>query len=270
MIGPANRVAGTHSPRIETALAFTAPGQATWADPSIPHTCGDCAHWVTLKGAGQKHGSLPRILGAHAGPARAALREKAAGVRRVRACREGAGAMSEHDGEAQRGWAEDRNREPQMMMKGYRTMTNALSPEILAKLRAAEGEGLSHDPKNNPPKVVQLLQDKAVGSSWCPSGAKAGQYLIGDTLCDDFVWTPIKFKDTFMEWTVKPRGYVRHPRCPAGRRELGCESALLVPLQRQFGRGSSRDPWAYQWRSVHAEFQSERACRSAQSQLGCQ
>jgi hypothetical protein len=116
--------------------------------------------------------------------------------------------MSEHDGEAQRGWAEDRNREPQMMMKGYRTMTNALSPEILAKLRAAEGEGLSHDPKNNPPKVVQLLQDKAVGSSWCPSGAKAGQYLIGDTLCDDFVWTPIKFKDTFMEWTVKPRGYV--------------------------------------------------------------
>ena len=49
-------------------------------------------------------------------------------------------------------------------------MTNALSPEILAKLRAADGEGLSHDPKNNPPKVVQLLQDKAVGSSWCPSG----------------------------------------------------------------------------------------------------
>ena len=87
-------------------------------------------------------------------------------------------------------------------------MTNALSPEILAKLRAAEGEGLSHDPKNNPPKVVQLLQDKAVGSSWCPSGARAGQYLIGDTLYDDFVWTPIKFKDIFMEWTVKPRGYV--------------------------------------------------------------
>jgi hypothetical protein len=87
-------------------------------------------------------------------------------------------------------------------------MTNALSPEILAKLRAAEGEGLSHDPKNNPPKVVQLLQDRAVGSSWCPSGARAGWYLIGDSLYDDFVWTPIKFKDTFMEWTVKPRGYV--------------------------------------------------------------
>jgi hypothetical protein len=94
------------------------------------------------------------------------------------------------------------------MMKGYRPVTNSLSFEILAKLRAAEGEGLSHDPKNNPPKIVQLLQEKAVGSSWCPTGAKAGQYLIGDTLCDDFVWTPIKFNDTFMEWTVKPRGYV--------------------------------------------------------------
>jgi hypothetical protein len=47
-----------------------------------------------------------------------------------------------------------------------------------------------------------------VGSSWCPSGARAGQYLIGDTLYDDFVCTPIKFKDTFIEWIVKPRGYV--------------------------------------------------------------
>jgi hypothetical protein len=116
--------------------------------------------------------------------------------------------MSEHDGEAGRGRPVDRNLKPQMMMKGYRTMTNALSSELLAKLRAAEGEGLSHDPKNNPPKLVQLLQDKAVGSSWCPSGARAGQYLIGDTLCDDFVWTSVKFKDTFIEWTVKPRGYV--------------------------------------------------------------
>jgi hypothetical protein len=116
--------------------------------------------------------------------------------------------MGERDGEARREWAEDRDLKPQMMMKVYRTMTNALSSEILAKLWAAEGEGLSHDPKNNRPKVVQLLQDKAVGSSWCPSGARAGQYLIGDTLCDDFIWTPIKFKDTFMEWTVKPRGYV--------------------------------------------------------------
>jgi hypothetical protein len=116
--------------------------------------------------------------------------------------------MGEHDGEARRGRPEDRKLKPQIMMKGYRIMSNALSSEILAKLRAAEGEGLSHDPKNNPPKIVQLLQDKAVGSSWCPSGARAGQYLIGDTLYDDFVWTPIKFKDTFMEWTVKPRGYV--------------------------------------------------------------
>ena len=115
--------------------------------------------------------------------------------------------MSEHDGEARRPGARPKtgNLKSQIMMKGYRTMNNALSPEILAKLRAAEGEGLSHDPKNNPPKIVQLLQDKAVGSSWCPSGARAGQYLIGDTLCDDFILTPIKFKDTFIEWTVKPQ-----------------------------------------------------------------
>ena len=49
MIGPLNRVPGAHAPQIETSLAFTAPGQATWADPTIPHTCGECAHWTTLK-----------------------------------------------------------------------------------------------------------------------------------------------------------------------------------------------------------------------------
>jgi hypothetical protein len=46
MIGAPNRVPGAHAPQIETALAFTAPGQATWADPTIPHTCGDCGHWA--------------------------------------------------------------------------------------------------------------------------------------------------------------------------------------------------------------------------------
>jgi hypothetical protein len=31
MIGPPKRVPGAHAPQIETALAFTAPRQATWA-----------------------------------------------------------------------------------------------------------------------------------------------------------------------------------------------------------------------------------------------
>jgi hypothetical protein len=56
MIGPLNRVPGAHVSQIETALAFTAPGQATWADPTIPHTCGDCAHWAKLKGRGKNMG----------------------------------------------------------------------------------------------------------------------------------------------------------------------------------------------------------------------
>ena len=53
MIGPLNRVPGAHPSQIETALAFTAPGQATWADPTIPHTCGDCGHWAELKVRGK-------------------------------------------------------------------------------------------------------------------------------------------------------------------------------------------------------------------------
>ena len=32
--------------------------------------------------------------------------------------------------------------------------------------------------------------------------------MIGDTLCDDFIRTPIKFLDTFIEWGVDRSGYV--------------------------------------------------------------
>ena len=49
MIGPANRVHGVHTPRIETSLDYTVPGQATWADPTIPHTCGECGRWAVGK-----------------------------------------------------------------------------------------------------------------------------------------------------------------------------------------------------------------------------
>jgi len=56
MIGPTHRVGGAHAPQIETALAFTAPGQATWADPTLPRTCSECAHWADLKGQGKNMG----------------------------------------------------------------------------------------------------------------------------------------------------------------------------------------------------------------------
>lgn len=56
MIGPPNRVPGAHAAQIETALALTAPGQAAFADLTIPHTCGDCVHWVAIKGEGKNMG----------------------------------------------------------------------------------------------------------------------------------------------------------------------------------------------------------------------
>jgi hypothetical protein len=42
-------------------------------------------------------------------------------------------------------------------------MNTLISPEFLAKLRAAEGEGLSRDPKNNRHKSVILLQEVVSG-----------------------------------------------------------------------------------------------------------
>jgi hypothetical protein len=89
---------------------------------------------------------------------------------------------------------------------GTTPVTFPLPPELLAKLRAAEGEGLSRDPKNNPHKTIRLLQDKDAGSKWCPFGARAGQYLVGDTLCDDFTLTPILFLDAYFEWKVDGGG----------------------------------------------------------------
>lgn len=56
MIGPANRVPGTHTPQVEAALALTAPGQAMWVDLSIAYACGDCAHWAALKGGRKNMG----------------------------------------------------------------------------------------------------------------------------------------------------------------------------------------------------------------------
>ena len=83
---------------------------------------------------------------------------------------------------------------------------------LLAKLRAAEGEGLSRDPKNNPRKIIKLLTDKdgelKPGSNWYRKGARAGQYLIGDRLCDNFVLTPILYLDAHVEWKPDGGGYV--------------------------------------------------------------
>ena len=70
MIGPLESRSGAHAPQIETALAFTAPGQATWADPTIPHTCGDCAHLADLMARGKSMGRCreysARMQGLHA------------------------------------------------------------------------------------------------------------------------------------------------------------------------------------------------------------
>jgi hypothetical protein len=83
---------------------------------------------------------------------------------------------------------------------------------LLAKLRAAEGEGLSHDPKNNPRKTIKLLTDKddevKPGNNWYREGARAGQYLIGDRLCDSFILTPILYLDAYVEWKPDGGGYV--------------------------------------------------------------
>jgi hypothetical protein len=88
----------------------------------------------------------------------------------------------------------------------------SLSPDLVAKLKAAQGEGLSRDPKNNPRKTIILLQEKDL--KWCRSGASAGQYLISDKLCDDFVWTPIAFFDTFIEWGADGGRPVEHFTLP--------------------------------------------------------
>jgi hypothetical protein len=88
----------------------------------------------------------------------------------------------------------------------------SLPPGLLAKLRAAEGEGLSRDPKNNPRKTIKLLTDKddelKPGSNWYREGARAGQYLIGDRLCDNFILTPILYLDAHVEWKPDGGGYV--------------------------------------------------------------
>ena len=92
------------------------------------------------------------------------------------------------------------------------TVVFPLPPEFLAKLRAAEGEGLSRDPKNNPRKTIKLLTDKddelKPGSNWYREGARAGQYLIGSRLCDNFILTPILYLDAYVEWKPDGGGFV--------------------------------------------------------------
>jgi hypothetical protein len=89
---------------------------------------------------------------------------------------------------------------------GTTHVISSLSADFLAKLRAVEGEGLSRDPKNNPRKTIKLLQDKDAGSKYCPPGARAGQYQVGDTLCDNFIFTPILFLDSYIEWKINGGG----------------------------------------------------------------
>jgi hypothetical protein len=86
--------------------------------------------------------------------------------------------------------------------------TVSLPPELLAKLRAADGEGLSRDPKDNLRETIKLLQDKDARGKWCPSDARAGQYLVGGTVCDSFICTPILYRNTYTEWKPDGGGYV--------------------------------------------------------------
>jgi hypothetical protein len=51
MIGHQNRTQA-YAPAFETALLYTAPGQADWADPDTSFVCGDCVNFFRkTKGA---------------------------------------------------------------------------------------------------------------------------------------------------------------------------------------------------------------------------
>jgi hypothetical protein len=53
MIGPQNRKPA-YSVETEEAILSTSPVMASWADPTVPHTCGDCALWDEIKRGGRK------------------------------------------------------------------------------------------------------------------------------------------------------------------------------------------------------------------------
>ena len=57
----------------------------------------------------------------------------------------------------------------------------SLSPDLVAKLKAAQGEGLSRDPKNNPRKTIKLLQDK---DDEYPTAAEVAATLRGKRQAD--------------------------------------------------------------------------------------
>jgi hypothetical protein len=105
-------------------------------------------------------------------------------------------------------------------MEGAMNTSVSLPPELLAKLQSAEGEGLSRDPKNNSRKTIKLLTDRDAElkpeSNWYREDARAGQYLIGDMLYDDFILTPILYLNAYVEWKTDGGGYVgTHYTLPA-------------------------------------------------------
>jgi hypothetical protein len=53
MIGPENRKLA-YSVETEEAILSTSRGMASWADPTVPHTCGDCALWEEIERGGRK------------------------------------------------------------------------------------------------------------------------------------------------------------------------------------------------------------------------
>jgi hypothetical protein len=68
VIGPANRTAA-YGPKLEQALFYTAAGQADYAVPNSPHSCGGCVHF-RLHGKSKSRGrcaEYQRLMNGKAG-----------------------------------------------------------------------------------------------------------------------------------------------------------------------------------------------------------
>ena len=66
-VGPQNRKPA-YSLELEAAILFTSPGMASWADPTLPRTCGDCAYREKIKRGRKGQGRCSKyeqLMGRH-------------------------------------------------------------------------------------------------------------------------------------------------------------------------------------------------------------